>query len=106
MQKNYNQGCDSEFYESYVDMKHLRRTTTPPTNMFARRYKMTCPFSDPKKWTIGPPLTSQGKESCRKCHATAKAFSAFPCSPQQEEFVSTSRLPPLLPLTPPLTPPF
>lgn len=52
---------------------------------------MTCPAAgatfDPLAFTSGPPLDEKGKEDCKRCDAVVKAFSAFPCSGRQEEFV-------------------
>ena len=39
------------------------------------------------KRMIGGPLSKEEKSECRACEAVAKAFSGFPCSSRQAEFV-------------------
>jgi hypothetical protein len=67
LNKNYNQVCQSSTFEMY---------------------QLSCPFVDQNRFAKGPPLDDEQKGSCRKCHAITKAFSAFPCSGRQEDFVS------------------
>ena len=70
-QQNYNQACDSPTFEMH---------------------QMSCPYLPPQgddyqRYVRGPPMSMQEKGQCRTCHAVAKAFSGFPCSGVQGQFV-------------------
>jgi hypothetical protein len=50
----------------------------------------TCPYRNnvhPKRM-YGGSLSKEDKAECRACHAVVKAFSGFPCSGRQAEFVN------------------